>query len=123
MDTKILATLKMIVGTESWRHLLETIRQRDLLETARGMLQPVRVEKGCLSYHLYEDVENRNAFVLIGEWATQQDIERHFLTDNQRLLLALMELLNEQPELRFDSVSHTAGMELIENVLGTEAAR
>ncbi|MFZ3138612.1 MAG: hypothetical protein WA126_14605, partial [Thermodesulfovibrionales bacterium] len=37
--------------------------------------------------------------------------------DNQRRLLALMDLLSEQPELRFNTVSHTAGMDLIENVL------
>ena len=81
------------------------------------MLEPARVERGCLSYRLYEDVENRNAFVLLEEWATQEDLERHISKDNQRQLLALMDLLSEQPELRFDTVSHTAGMDLIENVL------
>ena len=104
----ILSTLKMIVRPE---------RRRDLLETMRGMLEPARVERGCLSYRLYEDVENRNAFVLLEEWATQEDLERHISKDNQRRLLALMDLLSEQPEFRFDTVSHTAGMDLIEDVL------
>jgi len=104
----ILSTLKMIVQPE---------KRSDLLETMRGMLEPARVERGCLSYRLYEDVENRNAFVLLEEWATQEDLERHISKDNQRQLLALMDLLSEQPELRFDTVSHTAGMDLIENVL------
>jgi quinol monooxygenase YgiN len=106
--TVILSTLKMIVQPE---------KRSDLLETMRGMLEPARVERGCLSYRLYEDVENRNAFVLLEEWATQEDLERHISKDNQRQLLALMDLLSEQPELRFDTVSHTAGMDLIENVL------
>jgi len=104
----ILSTLRMFVRPE---------RRSDLLETMRGMLEPTRVERGCLSYHLYEDVENRNAFVLLEEWATQEDIERHISKDNQQRLLALIDLLSEQPELRFNTVSHTAGMELIENVL------
>jgi quinol monooxygenase YgiN len=104
----ILSTLKMIVRPE---------KRRDLLETIRGMLEPARVERGCLSYRLYEDVENRNAFVLLEEWATQEDLERHISKDNQRRLLTLMDLLGEQPELRFNTVSHTAGMDLIENVL------
>jgi quinol monooxygenase YgiN len=106
----ILVTLKMTVHPK---------RRRDLLETMRGMLEPARVERGCLSYHLYEDVENRNVFVMVEEWATQEDIERHIRTDNQRRLLALMDLLSEQPEFRFNTVSHTAGIELIENVLKT----
>ena len=108
MDTKILVTLKMIVRPE---------RRSDLLETMRGMLEPARVERGCLSYRLYEDLENRNAFVLLEEWATQEDLESHISKDNQRRLLALMDLLSEQPELRFNTVSHTAGMDFIEDVL------
>ncbi len=114
MDTKILVTLKMIVQPE---------RRSDLLETMRGMLEPARVERGCLSYRLYEDVEDRNTFVLVEEWKTQKDLESHIRTDNQRRLLALMDLLSEQPELRFNTVSHTAGMDLIENVLKTDGPR
>ncbi|MGO9378692.1 MAG: putative quinol monooxygenase [Dissulfurispiraceae bacterium] len=108
MDTKILVTLRMIVQPE---------KRRDLLETIRGMLEPVRVERGCLSYRLYEDVESKNAFILFEEWATMGDLERHITKDNQRQLLALMDLLSEKPEMSFNTVSHTAGMELIENVL------
>ena len=104
----IQATLKMIVRPE---------RRGDLLEAMRGMLEPARVERGCLSYGLYEDVENSNAFVLLEEWATQEDLEGHISKGNQRQLLALMDLMSEQPELRYNTVSHTAGMDLIENVL------
>ena len=107
----ILVTLKMIVRSE---------KRMDLIETMRGMLEPARVERGCLSYCLYEDVENRNAFVLLEEWATQEDLECHIRTDNHLRLLTLMDLLSEQPELRFNTVSHTAGMDLIENVLNPD---
>ena len=108
----ILATLRMVVRPD---------RRNDLLETMRGMLEPTRVERGCLSYRLYEDVENRNAFVLLEEWATQEDLERHISKDSQRWLLSLMDLLSEPPELRFNTVSHAAGMDLIENVLKADA--
>lgn len=103
----ILATLRMIVRPE---------KRKDLLEAMRGMLEPARVERGCRSYRLYEDVENRNAFILLEEWETQDDLEKHIRTDNQRRLLTLMDLLSEQPELRFNTVLNTAGMELIEEV-------
>lgn len=108
----ILATLRMVVRPD---------RRNDLLETMRGMLEPARVERGCLSYRLYEDVENRNAFVLLEEWTTQEDLERHISKDTQRWLLSLMDLLSEPPELRFNTVSHSAGMDLIENVLKPHA--
>jgi quinol monooxygenase YgiN len=95
-------------------------RRRDLIGAMRGMLEPARVERGCLSYRLYEDVEDRNTFILVEEWKTQKDLESHIRTDNQRRLLALMDLLSEQPKLRFSTVSHTAGMDLIEDVLKTD---
>jgi len=106
----ILATLRMIVRPD---------RRSDLLEAMRGMLEPARVERGCLSYRLYEDVDNRNALVLLEEWETQEDLERHISKNNQRRLLALMDLLSAQPELRYNTVSHTVGMDLIGNVLKT----
>jgi len=104
----IISTLRMNVQPE---------RRIDLLKTMRGMLEPARVERGCLSYRLYEDVEDRNTFFLLEEWKTQNDLERHIRTDNHRRLMALMDLLSKQPELRFNTVSHTSGMELIEDVL------
>jgi quinol monooxygenase YgiN len=88
-----------------------------------GMLEPVRVERGCLSYRLYEDVENVNAFILMEEWATQKDLERHISKDSQRRILALMDLLSEQPDVRFNTVTHTAGMDLIEHVLKAESGK
>ena len=108
METRIFVTLRMIVRPE---------KRSDFLETMRGMLEPARVESGCLSYRLYEDVEDRNAFVLVEEWKTQKDLERHIRTDNQFRLLTLMDLLSAQPELLFNTVSHTEGMDLIKNVL------
>jgi quinol monooxygenase YgiN len=104
----ILSTLRMSVRPE---------KRSGLLETMRGLLEPVRVERGCLSYRLYEDVEDRNSFILLEEWESQKDLESHIRTDNQRLLLSLMDLMSEQPELRFNTVTHTAGLDLIENVL------
>jgi quinol monooxygenase YgiN len=103
--------------------LVRPERRSDLLGAMQGMLQPARVERGCLNYRLYEDVENRNAFVLLEEWATQKDLESHIRRDNQQQLLALMDLLSEQPELRFNTVSSTAGMDLIEDVLKPEGPR
>jgi len=107
----ILATLRMTVRPE---------KRSDLVATMRGMLEPIRVERGCRSYRLYEDVEDMNSFVLVEEWETQKDLENHIRADSQRRLLALIDILSEQPELQFNTVSHTAGMDLIEAVRGTK---
>ncbi|MBN2654794.1 MAG: antibiotic biosynthesis monooxygenase [Nitrospirae bacterium] len=104
----IIVTLRIIVQHE---------KQSDFLAAMRGMLEPARVERGCLNYCLLKNIENNNAFVLFEEWETQEDLESHISTDNQRQLVALMDSLGENIELRFNTVSHTAGIELMENVL------
>jgi len=103
----ILSSLRMSVLPE---------KRSALLETVKGLLEPARVEKGCLSYRFYEDVENRNAFVLLEEWETEEDLSFHISKESQWQILVLMDLLSEQPEWRFHTVSHTAGMERIENI-------
>lgn len=104
----ILGTLRMIVQPQ---------RRIDLLAALRGMLEPVRVERGCLSFRLYTNVEDINALFLVEEWKTQGDLDRHILTDSHRALLALMDLLSQPPEWRFHTVTSTAAMDLIKKVL------
>lgn len=76
-----------------------------------------------MSYRLYEDAEDENTFALVEEWQTQDDLERHIRTDNQHRLMVLIDLMSEKPELRFNTVSHTLGMELIEDVLKAHGLR
>jgi len=83
------------------------------MESIRGMLAPTRVERGCISYCLYEDIENKNTFTLVEEWKTRNDLEKHVLTKNYRRLLELLELLSEPYELRFSTVLKQTDMELM----------
>ena len=83
------------------------------MESIRGMLEPTRLERGCISYCLYEDIENKNTFTLVEEWKTRDDLENHVRSDNYQRLLELMDLLSEPCELRFSAFSQTAEMELM----------
>jgi quinol monooxygenase YgiN len=105
----IIVTTKMISRAENRTTLLQAIRE---------MLEPTRVEDGCLSFNLYQDIENRNTFVLMEEWASKEDLDKHLLTLNYKNLLMLMDLLGKPPEIKFNSVSKSAGMELIRKVRG-----
>ncbi len=104
----IVVTLRMVVRSG---------KRREFLQTLRGLLEPTRVEEGCLSYRLYQDVENKNAFTLVEEWETQEDLDSHIRTDNYKKLLVTMDLLREAPEMKFNTVSHTAGIEHVSEVL------
>lgn len=100
----IIVTMRMTVRPD---------KRHDFMESIRGMLSPTRVERGCISYCLYEDIENKNTFTLVEEWKTRNDLEKHVLTKNYRRLLELLELLSEPYELRFSTALQEADMELM----------
>jgi len=65
------------------------------------------------NYRLYQDYEDTNTFVVLEQWATQQDLERFVRSDNYRQLLVAMDLLAEPPEVKINAISYTAGLEAI----------
>ncbi len=88
--------------------------QRDgMLQALRSLVNPTRVEPGCLSCRLHEDADKLGAFVLEEEWASRDHFERRLRSEPYRHLLHLMELSAEPPEVRFQVVSDTMGMEAI----------
>jgi quinol monooxygenase YgiN len=64
------------------RHLLVTIRSQPahrprVQELLLDLLAPVRSEPGCLYYHLFEQAEDPNAFVLVAGWANDEAVAAH----------------------------------------------
>lgn len=104
----IIATLRMTVCPE----------ERDgFLQTVRGILEPTRVEPGCISFYLYQDIENENTFILVEEWEMKEYLDRNIQRENYKRLLGVMDFLSEPPEIKINAVSHTAGIEYLEEVL------
>jgi quinol monooxygenase YgiN len=88
-------------------------QREGLLQALRSLLSPTRVEPGCERCRLFEDIEEAGAFTLVEEWATAADFERRLRSEAYRRLLQLMELSVVPPEVRFEAVSYTRGMEAI----------
>jgi quinol monooxygenase YgiN len=94
------------------------VRRQEVLEVLRSLTSPTRVEPGCLDCRLYEDVSAEGVFTLVDYWATPEEFERHLRTEAYRLLLMVMELSAVAPEIRFQVVSRTMGMEAIHAARG-----
>jgi quinol monooxygenase YgiN len=85
----------------------------DLIRTVRTLAGPVGVEPGCRRFDFYTDTDNENAFALVEEWDSLQDLEEHLCKDNFRLLLTVLELSSEAPEIKFYTSHGPSGMEAI----------
>jgi quinol monooxygenase YgiN len=102
----------MIIGTV--RILPPPDRRADVLEVLRSVQGPVRAQPGCISCDIYEEQGPESAIVLFERWESQVALETHLRSETYRRVLGAVELSGGRPDIRFDQVSVSEGMELIE---------
>ncbi len=114
----------MIVGT--LRILPAPDRHAEVLEVFRAIQGPVLAQPGCTACHIYEEQGSEPAVVLVERWESQAALEAHLRSETYRRILGAIELSGGPPEVCFDYVSATDGMDLIERSRkpgGTTAGR
>ena len=90
--------------------------QDKALEIINFLKERIRVESGCVRCDFYQDLENKSIFLLLEEWESRADLERHIHSEEYRHILALIELSNEPPIIKFNTVTRAEGIEAIESV-------
>jgi quinol monooxygenase YgiN len=88
-------------------------KRTEVMQTLLSMIEPTENERGCLSCHVFRDIENQNVFSLIEEWETRQDLDDHIRSDRFSVLLGTKSLLTEPQQIEIHTISQTEGMEVI----------
>lgn len=88
-------------------------KRKELYQTISSLIDPVKREKGCLTYRFYEEAGDENSFVLIGEWETSDAWNDHLNSDNFAILLGSIGLLCNRSHVDFKLLSHNADTEAI----------
>jgi len=78
---------------------------------------PTRDEKGCRSVCLCRDTADENSFILLEEWESRDDLERHIRGRNFRKLLLMMDTLAESPKVSLCSDVREEGLKAIGEIL------
>jgi len=86
----------------------------EALRILRSMAEQSRVEPGCLSSCVYRNGQEDNVLMFEQKWSTEADLERYLRADDYRQLLVVLEMAIRQPEIRFDTISSSTGIETIE---------
>ena len=102
----------MIVGT--LRILPAPDRRAEILKVFRSIQGPVLAQPGCAACHIYEEHGPEPAVVLVERWESDAALETHLRSDTYRRVLAAIELSGGPPEVCFDYVSTTEGIDRIE---------
>ena len=91
-------------------------RHKDFMNSARLILEPTRIQSGCISCRLYQDLDEPDAVFLVEEWESREKLDRHFSSEQCRIILSLMEAADQFPEIKINTVSKMEGLEAIEAV-------
>ena len=90
-------------------------KRKEVLQTLKAILAPIRREQGCISCNCYVDVETENIIFFRDEWKTSEDLDTHLRSVHFGVLIGAMKLLNKEPEIRFNTITSTAGAEAIKS--------
>jgi quinol monooxygenase YgiN len=105
----------MVIGTVRFQPS-ETQRPR-ILEILRSVQGPVLAEPGCRGFEILEEQAPGAAIVLVERWDSPAALQAHLRSDHYRRILGACELSTGPPQIRFDHVSATEGIELVERSL------
>jgi quinol monooxygenase YgiN len=100
------------------RMLIPANAHDEALMILNSVTEMIRIEEGCVSCRLYQDLQDRGALMLEQLWARQIDLERHLRTEQFHTVLLVVDMASEFPEIRFDFIERTSGMETIQKVRG-----
>jgi quinol monooxygenase YgiN len=93
-------------------------KRTEVMQTLLSMIESTENERGCLSHHVFRDIEDENVFSLIEEWQTREDLDGHIKSDRFSVLLGTKSLLCEPPQIQIHTVSHSEGMETVNAARG-----
>jgi quinol monooxygenase YgiN len=101
----ILATVRMAIPPQ---------KRDEALKILRLTAEQCRIRPSCLSCHIYEDVQEQDVLMFEQKWRNREDLEGHLRSDDYHKVLLVMEMALRQPEIRFDSISGSTGIETVE---------
>jgi len=91
-------------------------KQLEITQTLVSLIKPVSREKGCKSFSVFCDIQDKNRLCLIEEWQTRENLDLHIKSHRFGVLLGTKPLLSEPLNIRIYTISHRQGMKAIEAV-------
>jgi quinol monooxygenase YgiN len=101
----VLATIRIIIPRK---------KRDEALKILRSTAEQCKVYPGCLSFHIYDDVQEDNVIMFEEMWRNEEDLVQHLRSKEYQDVLLLMEMALKHPEVRFNTVSTSTGIETIE---------
>ena len=102
--------------TSTFRFYVYPEHRGNVLKTLRSVIGPTEVQPGCISCHMYQDVDNPNNLTYVEEWESEEALNKHICSDFYKGILSVLDLSSREPSVQFHTVSETRGLDFIERV-------
>jgi quinol monooxygenase YgiN len=89
-------------------------KQSEALEILASVSEQTRCNPSCINSGLYRGVEEIRAILLDELWTSKEEGLRHLQSEEYRRVLLVVEMAEERPEIRFDTIVQSRGVEFIE---------
>jgi quinol monooxygenase YgiN len=103
------------------RFKVDPASRAKVVRSLSRILGPLRTLSGCVSCSLYADIEDDLVLMFAEEWIDEDSLIAHLQADHIRLLLSALDCASDPPDVRFDTVVATKGMEFIARCRGDDA--
>jgi quinol monooxygenase YgiN len=81
-------------------------KRADLVGVGQTVAAASRLEPGCMSYRLYQDIDNENEFVFVEEWESDAALQQHFASSHvAEFLQAIRATIVAPPDVKFHSIA------------------
>jgi quinol monooxygenase YgiN len=89
-------------------------RVDEALLILRSIVERTRADAGCLGCSVYQDTEMKNRIIFAQEWRSEEDLQHHLRSKEYQKVLLVVEMASRPPEIRFDTITSSSGVETIE---------
>lgn len=105
------------------RVLIPARKRREAMAVLGSIVEQIRHTEGCTGCRLYRDVQEVGALLIEGSWTDPKALYRHLRSDAFHHILLVVEMAAEAPEIQFDWISRSTGIETVEAARGERKAR
>ncbi|MGD9974859.1 MAG: putative quinol monooxygenase [Desulfatirhabdiaceae bacterium] len=104
------ATIRMVIPPS---------KRTEALQILTAIVRRNRMMPGCLGCRMYQEVEDRNAIMIDEIWEHMEDLESNLRSKDYLSVLLVVEMAMEKPDIRFDTISESTGVDTIEKARST----
>jgi quinol monooxygenase YgiN len=96
------------------RMMIPPNKRAEMLKILSTLAEHCRDHLGCIRCHIYGDLEEPNVVMIEEAWKSDKDLVVHIRSDEYRNLLLVLEMASMQPEIQFNKIANSTGIETIE---------